>query len=983
MRVAAKATKGRGKTWSKHQACTSNPTLKKHRSRIRATSAQTTKDGLSVASLETVNHTLTVDSLAAHNALQFQNLSLDEDARSETQSVKTFASVWSSCTNPNFDKFLESWSAGSEIQREMLAILSSAVETIQTKGGSQGNTEYFAILLTLIETTESEITLTAAVELLRILIGHMPRAVLVKCFSDCAPALTKILVKVKDRSNHTLISGLVSCLKHFLCSVDASVWNESSNVVYLDCLAILALHSDQNIRTITRKAVKSIAATNNGSADKFASYCIKKMKDTSVKENMHKIVYLMNLMKGIMLYTSQEQLKKCCEVTLSLLTLNNPIINSFGFNILSVPFSSKSSPVTQQLAVQIMNALFEFQPQVGSTDAVVSWLSTIKQGYISLESLDVFSFKKFTEKVFTSHVSFYISDSANVHTCVNNNLKQLIDVCLGEKTCFNVDEVARISQIIDSAVEFKYSAAWVSSLSVILHKLQIMGNRYPAVSLETVQNLSSLREAHQFSHFFELDQAIGVAVTHLGPEKVIQVVKFSLTEKGLQKAWVLPLMKGRIVNASLSYFVSHLWPMSQEAKMYEERFAQTNPEKTRIFKIIYCQIWSLLPSFCNKPCDLVNSFASLAPILANMLKDDPEVRPCVLTALRSLAKQSETNEDERAAINVYCKKFFTLLLNIYTTEKETLRKDARLPVYDTILYFVRIAPVDVVQELLMKAIEKYNLTGEKDLERKLAYLDAIRAFVTQAELGPLNKLFNDTVEPLLSQKNIRLQKKGYRILEEMCRSSTKSCETFITQQLRTILSTLIKGAESSTPAARSSPLNSLRHLIAKFFTVLLAEDIEFVSRQLFPLIFKSLQVKTTRVKVASLELIQTLVKTSFMQSNGKDIIKSLLVEYLMEKTYADSVLMCICFVFELLKENLASSDLSHLVDIIFVDTKSLSMTRAVLAFIKAMLKHMGKDEFVPYLEKSVTWINRLSVASRSKCRIVIKDILSRLLRRYG
>lgn len=980
MRVAAKATKGKGKTWSKHQACTSNPTLKKHRSKVKQSTFEVDKDGYSTESIANVNNTLTVESLATHNALQFRNLSLDEDAKSEAQSIKTFASAWSSCTNPNFAKFLENWSAGSEIQREMLAILSSASETIESKNGTQNNTEYFGILLTLIETTESEITLTAAVVLLEILIGRMHKVILVKCFPDCAPVLTKILIKVKDRSNHTLISGLINCLKHFLRSVDRSVWNESINVVHLDCLAVLALHSDQTIRTVTRKAVKSIASSGNGSADKFASYCIKKMRDTSVKDNVHKIVYLMNLMKGIMLHTSQDLLKKCCEVTFSLLTLGNPIINSFGFNILSVPFSSKASPLTLQLAIQIMNALFEFQPQVSSVESVISWLSTIKQGFTSLQSLDKLSSGKMVERVFSSHVSFYISDSNKVHTVISNNLKQLIEVCLDENTSLTSHEVEKISQIIDSSLDFKYSAAWVSALSVITFKLQILANRYPEFSLQTVRNLSCLREAHQFQHPFELDQAIAAAVTYVGPEKIIEVVGFSLTEKGLQKAWVLPLMHGRIVNSNLNYFKSFFWPASVEAKRYETKFLESDPEKARIFKIIYCQIWSLLPSFCNKPSDLVTSFKTLAPILGNTLKDDPEVRPCILTALRALIKQSETNEDEKAAINVHCKNFFSLLLNIYTTEIETLRKDAKLPVYDTILYFVRIAPVDVVDELLRKACKKYQ--DSEELEKKLAYLDLIRAFTTQAELKSLESVYNEIVVPLLGNKNIRLQKKGYRILEEMCRSSTDSCISFVTQQLHSILNTLLKGAESSASPARSSPLNSLRHLIVRFFSIA-PEEIELVSRKLFPLIFKSLRVRTTRVKMASLELIQTLVRASFMQPNGKEVIKSLLVEYLMDKSYTDSTLESVCFIFDLLKSNLSAGDLSQLVDMIFIETKSFEMTRAVLSFIKAMLKHMDKDEFAPYLEKSMNWINKLTIPSKSKCRIVIKDILTRLFRRYG
>lgn len=977
MRIAARATKGKGRSWSKHQACVSNPSTKKHRTKAK----QSVEDVFRTDPIVSPGcQTLTVEALANHNALHFSGLSLDDDDSYDNRTVKTFASVWSTCTNPNFERFLESWSAGSEIQREMLTILRSAVETIKGKGGSQSNTEFFAILLTLIDSTESEITLTAAVELLRILIGHMPRAVLIKCFSDCAPALTKLLIKVKDRSNQTLISGLISCLKHFLVSVDESTWNESSNVVYLDCLATLALHSDQNIRTVTRKAVNSIASSANGSADKFASYCIKKVKDTNVKDNINKIVYLMNLMKGVMLYTSQDLLKKCCEITFSLLTLNHPIVNSFAFNILAVPFSSPKSQITPPLAVRIMNALFEYQPQVGAADSVLSWLSTIKQAYVSLKRLDSSACKKYTNQTLDAHVSFYISDSTAVHACISSNLKQLIDVLLGGENDSTADEVATISRKIDSSLDFKYASAWTHSLSVIAYKLMVMASNYSALSMETVRNLASLRQAHQFTLYSELDEALAVAVTHLGPEKMLKLVDFSLTEKGLERAWIFTVMKGRIINAPLAFFVDTLWPMAQQAKLYEEKFSPDDALKSRVFKIIYCQIWSLLPSVCNKPCDLAESFSELAPILGGMMKEDTDIRPYILTALRSLIKQSEINDREKEAINAFTKNFFTVLLNIYINESETLKKDSRLPVFDTIVSLIRIAPLDVVDSLLKKSIDKYNSTDE--FEKKLAYLDLVRAFTVQTHLESLEIVHNTIVIPLLSEKNIRLQKKGFRILEEICRSSTQSCTSFITKELHTILRTLVKGAETSAPSARSSPLNSLRHLIARFF-ILAPDEIEPVSRKLFPLVFKSLSMQSSRVKAASLELIQTLVRACFMQAYGKDVMNNLLIEYLQDKSYTDCALMCICFVLEILKSNLTRHDLFHLIEMILVPTDSLSKTRATLAFIKNLLKQMDKDEFAPFLENCVNWINKLTRANKSKCRLVLKEILTKLLRRYG
>ena len=61
--------------------------------------------------------------------------------------LKTFASDWSECTNMSFSKFLNRFETNSILHKEMLAVLAAITEVIKTNKGSESATEYYAALV--------------------------------------------------------------------------------------------------------------------------------------------------------------------------------------------------------------------------------------------------------------------------------------------------------------------------------------------------------------------------------------------------------------------------------------------------------------------------------------------------------------------------------------------------------------------------------------------------------------------------------------------------------------------------------------------------------------------------------------------------------------------------------------------------------------------------------------------------------------------
>lgn len=104
---------------------------------------------------------MTYDALKRHDAVQglgplvpkVEELVAMEEESSEctTESsyntMNSFASDWSACSNMSFNKFLKVFRPNSAIHKEMLAILAAITEVIKEKGGTGTSVEYYCSLV--------------------------------------------------------------------------------------------------------------------------------------------------------------------------------------------------------------------------------------------------------------------------------------------------------------------------------------------------------------------------------------------------------------------------------------------------------------------------------------------------------------------------------------------------------------------------------------------------------------------------------------------------------------------------------------------------------------------------------------------------------------------------------------------------------------------------------------------------------------------
>lgn len=78
-------------------------------------------------------------------------------SQSTFQTMQSFASEWSDCSNISFSRFLKVFRSDSALHKEMLAILAAITEVIKQNGGSETPTEYYCALVSFLRLCSVEI----------------------------------------------------------------------------------------------------------------------------------------------------------------------------------------------------------------------------------------------------------------------------------------------------------------------------------------------------------------------------------------------------------------------------------------------------------------------------------------------------------------------------------------------------------------------------------------------------------------------------------------------------------------------------------------------------------------------------------------------------------------------------------------------------------------------------------------------------------
>ncbi|XP_050305349.1 RRP12-like protein [Anthonomus grandis grandis] len=1019
----------KGKRWAKGQSSSSNPETHKYRDQAKSRFFQENLGGPC---------TLTTDSLKKHDALQFfkspksQNAELseqnyemelesdyDHESQGSWQSMKSFASEWSECSNMSFGHFMKSFHADSALHKEMLAILAAIAEVIKQNGGRESSTEYYCALLTTLETIynskeKNEDQITAVLALLNMGIKTVPEEVLRKNFSDVSLKMLQILKDFASAENNVIVKSTLGILTVALRAQELAIWtHDTIKQIFAAILNPFSIHSKPKWRKSAQHAVAAIVKSpcfeknpnHNIAADKCAEFCEgilenciggnwDKVVTNSVHSGQTTILHTLGLLKETIQNFSKIHIKKCCETILRLMTLNYPIVNSCGLQVLHSLFSAQTSVVSADINAKLITALYEYQPSNSDVQPTLAWLLVMQEAHVHLADVDISITVTVLPKFFTNITQMWLSGKAEVMTGATHSLEVLLKdvigpLCESQKTVKQQQsKLEKCFNVIHLCLSYQYNAAWHQVLHVIRVMFEVAGANCSEMFGETLKSLAELRDSYKFSFNNELEYAVGAAIRSMGPEKVLNLIplKNDSGDLNIDRSWLLPVLKENIKYSTLSFFRDGIFPLARYCQQRAAQLAQANNGiGAHSSELLYLQLWNLLPCFCNHPTDIKTEFKSMAKLLGMAISDRKELRLSVMASLRKLIQGAQENPEDLTELSRFDKNYLPILFNVYTTKPIGSDEEGqRLAALDTIKMYLTIARPDLTEQLFKNAVERLNTSSDEPEDQfiKESILDLIRALIPYQGAKSIETIYHQCVKNLPDIKNNKEQKKAYRILEEIVSSDSDGCKTFVKSNRKEVQRLLRESLSTAATSSKGARLRCLNYLIKSQPHL---DQGSKLLRSTIPEAVLCCKDINERCRQIAYDVLNTIGETLLSHDQMQPFVAMLTAGLAGTPHMISSSILALASVLHNFSGALGQANITLILQTIA--TLASSPTREVVAsclsFIKVYCTTLPSLMVQASLENIMKALLGMTDDCKRHFRIKVRDILDRIVRKYG
>uniref|UniRef100_A0A914WPA7 Ribosomal RNA-processing protein 12-like conserved domain-containing protein n=1 Tax=Plectus sambesii TaxID=2011161 RepID=A0A914WPA7_9BILA len=822
-------TVGKGKNrLMKGHSSDSNPTSKKHRAAARA--SRLFAQAVPVDEQPISNG---IDAVVAQ--LPMESISLGDGERSMiSEGGLSRFSQFTSCTNPTFDAVHRIWKSGSTMQGDVLAVLAAVAEIIRENGGTETDTEYFASLLTALAGTPAEDSnrLAATAYLLNLITKKVSKEVLRKEFSRASEVLYAKLAEQASSEHAPILKNLLGALGAVLRSQPTIVWTHSSCRAILTSVATFSTHDKPWVRTMSRRVVRAVitdpvSSLDNGvhpAAASVGQFCIQQLEQCAGPGAGITATRVLCLLEGIMHKMPGATFKTVAETIFRSLTLSDGKVKCAALQALyrSLQRQPGDASLPIETNAQLILALRDFQPLPNDVAVCAYWMQALCEAHVCLTAKDRHKSSELLPRSFELIVSHYDHGHEPLAEVTSTAVARLVERCLEGD-----DHLSDLCvRQLERALNLQSAPVWrhvLKSLSKVFEELKELCADLPATR-KTLTTLAELRESDECFCKGEVELTIGAAIRHIGAGPVLAVVGLDLDPAlpnlpvDVRRSWLLPVLRASVSRAPLALFVRYFLPL---AIKLHRRLPNLDAVSAKVYETVQRQLWDLLPAFCAAPTDLEESFPDLAQVLGAALTERPDLRLTVLAGLRGLvrfAQAPDAPESRQQAVAKYAKNYLPILFSLYTADPPAVpsgydTKGVRLAVLETIRLYVEIAPQELVVVYVDKAIEKSADAGE-ELEKKVRILDVLAALTKRANGALLTTIF-DAVFQWFESPDAALQKKAFRILEEMFRRrGSPDTESFFVSHWDHIQNALVHSMAGVAASSRAARLGVCRQIVA-------------------------------------------------------------------------------------------------------------------------------------------------------------------------
>ncbi|KAJ8248399.1 hypothetical protein GJAV_G00241620 [Gymnothorax javanicus] len=1001
------------KRWKKGHSSDSNPQANRYRQAAKSR----------FFSRPSEKSDLTIDALKLHNDLQSGPLEtaraglgdacvMEEPALSERTSG-TFLSGLSDCTNLTFRKVQRFWESNSAAHKEICAVLAAVTEVIRSQGGKETETEYFAALMTTMEAVESSESLAAVAYLLNLVLKRVPAPVLIKRFSDTAKVFMGVMSSQASSDSSSALRWVLSCLATLLRKQELSVWSFPSTLQIYHGLLSFTVHSKPKVRKAAQQGVCSIlkgsdflfgssAPTHHPAAVTTAKFCVKEIEEAGGSKENTTTLHVLGLMKDLLSVLPVGAVKSCCETLLRVMTLSHVLVTAGAMQAFHCLFSSKPNPscLSPELNAQIITALYDYLPSENDLQPLLAWLTVMEKAHVHLSSLQSSLSLGHLPRLFSTAMSCLLSPHTQVVSTATQMLKTLLTDCVAPHmaeiglvtptiSTGQGSYIIKMFRTVEEGLSYRFHASWPFVLQVIGCFYRVAGKQAHPIMIKSLQSLSDLRCTPRFPYSGELDLAFGGAVETMGPETVLAAVPLQITghqdDMEFPRSWLIPVIRDHVKNTQLAYFSSYFLPLAVTLHQKADELEKAGQKlEAKVYQTLQLQIWTMLPGFCLKPTDLAVAFKGVARVLGMTISERPDLRLTVCQALRTLITKSCETEEEKAEVRRFAKNFLPILFNVYCTQPTPGESaPSRMAVLETIKVYLTITDQQMVSTFLQKASEKLGGSDSTEFTR-LSVMDLIVAMAPFVDEATMTKTY-ELMKPFLASKEVAVQKKAYRVLEEMCGGERDACRGFVLTNLEQLQQVLLGSLKSAASPAKRPRLKCLIHMVKQ----LSAEHTEFITALLPEVIICTKEMSVGARKNAYTLLVEMAQAYIRFCSTPKEALDQYL--QLVYIGLSGSVTMITCtvlaltrllFEFKDLMDVLVLEQLLHNV-VLLLSSRTREIVKAALGFIKVILFVMDVQVLASHMPVIMEGIGNINDDVRRHFRAKLKNIFTKFIRKFG
>uniref|UniRef100_A0A2K5F4J6 Ribosomal RNA processing 12 homolog n=1 Tax=Aotus nancymaae TaxID=37293 RepID=A0A2K5F4J6_AOTNA len=831
---------------------------------------------------------------------------------------------------------------------------------------------------------------------------------------------------VTEKSSGTFLSGLSDCTNITFSKVQR-FW-ESNSAAHKEICAVLAAVTEvirsqggketetEYFAALIRKAAQhGVCSVLKGSEFMFgekdpahhpaavstAKFCIQEIEKSGGSKEATTTLHMLTLLKDLLPCFPEGLVKSCSETLLRVMTLSHVLVTACAMQAFHSLFHARPglSTLSAELNAQIITALYDYVPSENDLQPLLAWLKVMEKAHVNLVRLQWDLGLGHLPRFFGTAVTCLLSPHSQVVTAATQSLKEILKECvalhmadIGSVTSSAsgpAQSVVKMFRAVEEGLTYKFHAAWSSVLQLLCVFFEACGRQAHPVMRKCLQSLCDLRLSPHFPHTAALDQAVGAAVTSMGPEVVLQAVPLEIdgSEETLDfpRSWLLPVIRDHVQETRLGFFTTYFLPLANILKSKAMDLAQAgHTVESKIYDTLQWQIWTLLPGFCTRPTDVAASFKGLARTLGMAISERPDLRITVCQALRTLITKGCEAEADRAEVSRFAKNFLPILFNLYGQPVADGDTPApRRAVLETVRTYLTITDTQLVNSLLEKASEKVLDPASSDFTR-LSVLDLVVALAPCADEAAISKLYS-TIRPYLESKTHGVQKKAYRVLEEVCASPQGPGALFVQSHLEDLKKTLLDSLQSTSSPAKRPRLKCLIHIVRK----LSAEHEEFITALVPEVILCTKEVSVGARKNAFALLVEMGHAFLRFGSNQEEALQRYLV--LIYPGLVGAVTMVSCSILALthllfeFKGLMGTSTVEQLLEnvCLLLASRTRDVVKSALGFIKVVVTVMGVAHLAKHVQLVMEAIGKLSDDMRRHFRMKLRNLFTKFIRKFG